>query len=97
MDNTQLIKDVLNDFDFERVHKTMIALGWGWGENNEVPTITQLRANASHLLNSMNDIIMNKNIDMVGTGGFEAFRYGDYGLGLRFVVEEMNDDLVNGQ
>lgn len=44
----EVIDEILDEFDFERVHKVMVALNWEWC--GEVPTIAELRREARRLL-----------------------------------------------
>lgn len=72
MDNRQaLIKDVIDRFDFAKVHVVMTAVDWRWqttaGDGYEVPTITRLKAMATYLLNETI-----KSGQVTGSGGLEA-------------------------
>jgi hypothetical protein len=42
----ELIEEVIGEFDFQIVKKTMDFLNWGWGFNNQVPNIPQLKESA---------------------------------------------------
>ena len=71
MDDRELqINDLINDFDFQRVHIAMTALDWQWqtteGDGHAVPSIAKLKSMARHLLR---EAIKNK---VVGSGGFVA-------------------------
>ena len=79
------ISDILNNFDFEMVHKAMIALEWNWylgvwGEG--IPSVGTLKEEARRLLS---DAWTKKNI--ISSGGFSA-EYDDGDLVLRFILEE---------
>lgn len=79
------ISDILNNFDFERVHKAMIALEWNWylGMGGEgIPSVGALKKAARELLS---DAWTKKNI--ISSGGFSAV-YDDGDLVLRFILEE---------
>ena len=69
-DRNVLIEDVIDAFNFEKVHIAMTALDWQWqtttGNGHELPSITRLKALARHLLR---ESINNK---VVASGGFEA-------------------------
>jgi len=43
-----MIKDILNEFDFDQVERAMEALNWKW--RGETPTLYDLREEAEHLL-----------------------------------------------
>jgi len=73
------INEIMDWFDFSRVHRTMIAVNWKW--INEVPTEGEIRKKARELLKQL---VQTKCI-VVGTGGLEAYQV-DGQLGLRFVL-----------
>jgi hypothetical protein len=72
-DREKLIDEVINTFDFQRVHIAMTALDWQWqtteGDGHAVPSIVRLKAMARILLR---EAINHK---VVGSGGFEARYY----------------------
>lgn len=84
------IDEILDYFDFDRVHTVMKALDWGWATcNNKVPSIEELKENAKYLLREAWE-----RKSSVATGGFYAIynkntdddEYGD-GLELNFQVD----------
>ena len=64
------IDEIMDWFDFDKVHKTMIALNWGWGVPQVIPEESELRAKARKMLRRVGfeDSIM------CGSGGFVASR-----------------------
>lgn len=66
----EMIDEVLDDFNFERVHCAMTAIDWKWqtteGKGFAVPTIARLKARARILLR---DAIKDK---YIATGGLHA-------------------------
>lgn len=79
------IGDILNNFDFERVHKAMIALEWNWylGIGGEgIPSVGALKKAAGELLSEA----WTKKIT-ISSGGFSA-EYYDGDIALRFILEE---------
>ena len=79
------IGDILNNFDFERVHKAMIALEWNWylGIGDEgIPSVGALQKAARKLLSEA----WTKKTT-ISSGGFSAV-YDDGDLILRFILEE---------
>jgi hypothetical protein len=79
--STELIDEILDEFDFEVVYRTMKALDWTWYGSVESPTIGDLRRQARKLLQEL----LRNNHCCVGTGGL--FAYKEDGLvGLRFEV-----------
>lgn len=106
-----VIKEILGEFDFTRVHKTMEALGWEWAYSDGVPTIGQLYQKAEELLidiiehnrkameehpENFRDYTLRK----VATGGLEVEHYiyedGSENLELRFVPTAWDVDFNAG-
>lgn len=75
--------EIMDNFDFERVHKAMIALDWQWHSTNGVPDRPDLRRHARKALRDC----VERNI---GTnGGFHVSIDRNEGvLSLSFIVEE---------
>ena len=77
----ELINEVLDNFDFERVHQVMKFLDWRWINIYEggtlVPSIARLVAAAQDYLSRAYDALekleWNESEYMVGSGGFEAW------------------------
>lgn len=87
-------QNIMDRFDFERVHKAMVALNWSWrGEG--VPSIDQLKATALQLMDYADlgyDCLIHKEFGYsTATGGFEArvetFTNAPPRLSLAFIVE----------
>lgn len=79
------IEQIMENFDFEKVHKVMVALEWEWHFGHGcsgIPSVHTLKEEASRLLS---DAWMIKTT--VSTGGFSAV-YNDGCLSLSFIVEE---------
>lgn len=77
------IEEILENFDFERVHRVMELLEWSW-HTKGVPTLTQLILYARKRL-----------VDLIegdetcsDSGGFLVERHPCGTLNLRFVVED---------
>jgi hypothetical protein len=79
--NNKIIDEIMDEFDFEKVHRTMKALEWTWYGSDGVPTIGDLRRTARELLQEL----IKHNYHCVGTGGLFAYRIADT-VGLRFEV-----------
>lgn len=89
-----MIDEILDEFDFEKVHRVMLALDWKWYiEGEQVnPSIGDLRRTARSLLKQ---VVESKGLHSVGSGGFTAFMH--YGvLGLRFEVSSYEIELEKG-
>ena len=77
-----MIDEILDEFDFEKVHRVMQALNWKWHGSPDVPSIADLRRTARSLLKQVVEV---PNLSRTATGGFVA--YMECGvLGLRFEV-----------
>ena len=86
------IKDILKNFDFERVHSIMKMLDWKWATvktDNGIPSVDELKAEANRLL-----IAAATERTQVATGGFRAVYEadgecdGDPYIGLEFIAVE---------
>ena len=91
----ELIMEVIEAFDFIKVHAAMTALDWRWqttrGNGLELPSIPRLKAAASHLLREA------IKLESIGSGGFHAHYHPatdkdqEY-FHLKFVLEEAYND-----
>ena len=82
------VDDIMNRFDFSKVHRVMEMLGWKWAYSKGVPTIDEIRAEAKRLL--VDAVTERTNI---ATGGFravyeDAMDDNDPYIGLEFILEE---------
>jgi hypothetical protein len=73
-EHIQVIDELIENFNFEKVHLAMTHLNWGWVVPNspkeiKVPTIARLKAHARHLLYSTLDCVEG---GTMGSGGLEA-------------------------
>lgn len=70
VDQIALIDEVIDKFNFERVHVTMTALDWQWqttrNDGMELPSVARLKAMARYLLTEATTE------KIVGSGGFQA-------------------------
>lgn len=75
--------EIMDNFDFEKVHTVMTALDWRWCSTNGVPEKSDLRRSARKMLRDC--VELNRG----GTGGFKVSIDRENGiLTLLFVVEE---------
>jgi hypothetical protein len=81
MNRQEQIDDIMDHFDFEKVHKAMVALEWVWHNSStgrsEVPERWEIRKRARTLLHNAMDVAEKASRPMkggwiVGTGGFIA-------------------------
>ena len=84
------IRNILDNFDFKKVHDVMNLIGWKWAfAKNGIPEIDELKLEAHRLLIDACTEETN-----VSTGGFRAVYEDDEKLdeepyvGLEFIVEE---------
>ena len=89
MKNKEQIKIILEDFDFKKVHKAMIAVDWKWKFQNgrRIPSYQELEHNAKITLekvaSSKEEVVVFK------LGGFCASKENNI-LQLQFILEESN-------
>ena len=86
------IEDLLDEFDFNKVHRVMQALNWRWAGIDGVPEVPDLRRQARDLLRHIAEA---KNVRSVSTGGFTAYMH-DGLLGLRFEVSAYEIEIEKG-
>ena len=82
----EMLDEIMDYFDFERVHECMEALQWTWREQG-VPTIGDLRKRARQLLRAC----ITTKICANATGGLKASIDREEGvLSLEFIVTEFD-------
>lgn len=64
----EILDRIIENFNFERVRKTMLALDWKWFGFKQVPSIDEIKEFAANLMWEC----ANKDIDCVSTGGFRV-------------------------
>ena len=75
-------ENIMDEFDFDRVHKTMKFLNWEW-RNEGVPDIHRIRENARYVMPRAYEV----KSGMIATGGFEA-QVTKHGISLKFVLTD---------
>jgi hypothetical protein len=102
---TTMVDDIINEFNFEKVQKTMHALDWTWASTQmAVPSISELKNTARYLLinvyNMRQDEYKETHPEVpvtCGTGGFRATalcnedQVVDF-LKLEFIVSEWESE-----
>lgn len=78
-----VIQDVLDRFDFDKVHKYMTSVNWQY-RGNGVPTMDELKRTARYSLYQA--AISSLPATNAGTGGFMAYKF-PWGLSLTFQIE----------
>lgn len=82
---------IMDNFDFEKTHKAMVALNWSWAVGNydanlmKIPTIDELKAEAYRLLRDC--YLEPTSRWMISTGGLRVNKE-DGLLQLQFVIDE---------
>jgi hypothetical protein len=66
--------DLVNQFDFARVHKVMTVLDWTWAGDG-VPGVVSMVETAHRLLEDLEE--SKRDVTSISTGGFRASRYKD--------------------
>ena len=79
----QSIIDIIERFDFDKVHKYMTDIDWQWrGEG--VPSVNELKRTAINLL--VEAVEDKTEVTSVGTGGFRVYKL-PWGLEIVFCQE----------
>jgi hypothetical protein len=92
------IDHIMDNFDFEKVHRTMEALNWKWGSLNadtlRVPHLVELKQAARKMLR---EAVLRPEPDYtVATGGFYVQKLDGEELKLTFQLDEWCADLTTG-
>lgn len=87
-----MIDEILDEFDFEKVHRVMVALDWQWYGMDMSPSIGDLRRQARSLLKQVVD---GKDLRQVSSGGLTAYMENGV-LGLRFEISSYEIELEKG-
>ena len=82
------VDEVLEAFDFGRVHRVMVSLAWTWANLDRVPTKAELAAEARRLLCELDG-----KPGVHGSGGLRASFKEDGTLSLKFILCESWSDL----
>ena len=75
------IKEILQNFDFEKVHAYMTLTSWTWGPDNLVPSMGHIVESAKRL---MSEALKEKT--SMATGGFHVI-YSKGNIELLFAIE----------
>lgn len=74
MSDDEKIDEIMDEFDFDKVRRCMLALGWKWTRLGAVPEIPDLRKCARDLLRRVKGKPLGQE---AATGGFRALSLGD--------------------
>ena len=84
-------EEIIENFNWDKVHKVMQHLNWEWGFNPKVPTLDEVKDKARELLKVCFDRCETDSKYTTGTGGLEATVISENGLKtaeLKFVLTE---------
>jgi hypothetical protein len=90
------INEIMNEFDFDKVHKCMVGMGWTWFSAkgiDGIPSVSEIKLTAHRLLSDLaTEYLRNGKTGYIGTGGLQvAYIHKDDFIELKFVVTEWND------
>lgn len=88
MTHDEIVEQAISGFDFEKVRKAMLAVGWMW-HGDFVPTVDELKAEAERMIRRL--LAEPERVRSTECGGLFVRRFhdGDYqcdGLELRFIM-----------
>jgi hypothetical protein len=81
------INEIMREFDWGKVRRTMTALNWTYQGCTTVPTKAELKHTALNLF-----ALLERPDHTVGTGGFQATWHEHGGVSLDFIVESWEVD-----
>ncbi len=92
----ETIDDIMDNFDFDKVHEAMTLLGWRWVDHDtkafDIPHVSELRKRARRLMQEAMGSHMPEY--SIGTGGFQVDKdtiEGKVYLSLSFVLTSWNN------
>jgi len=91
-----LVDKVMDNFDFEKVHKCMVGLDWKWFiadskssyDRLRVPMLSEIKIEARKLLKR---VAVRNETNYIFMGGLEA-QYQDDVLSLKFIVSHWDEE-----
>ena len=85
----ELIDDIMDNFDFEKVHKVMTFLNWKWAmlDGYAIPSISDIRSRARDRLKT----VLLEKYGYCESGGLVARKYDDGTISLEFKIESWGD------
>ena len=88
-----IINDIIDEFDFEKVHKVMGLLNWTWYIDyvHKIPNIDDMKKTASRIL--QNVLERNSENYYIATGGFKASMQDGY-ISLVFELTQWEHELT---
>lgn len=85
------VEVIMQDFDFENVHRIMKFLNWKWATSDgmKVPSIENMKKTAQELLDDVvEESAKTPEHNYIETGGFRASYSNINGMSLQFIAEQ---------
>lgn len=70
MSDQEIIDEIMDFLDFEKIHKTMEALNWYWADVDGIPEIYEIR----HFLRKLLKEFLDENLSESSCGGFRIWK-----------------------
>ena len=88
------IKEIMKEFDFEKVHKTMTFLDWTWGWDGKVPSLAEIKSHAKEKLKRVCRESNGQGRFGISSGGFlgEIVSHESKILRLSFVLSDWDTE-----
>lgn len=100
MKKEELIENILENFDFEKVKKVMDFLGWTYYDSEETPSTYRLIKSAKRLLEDTYErALNNKTLYSTSCGGFKVMAHyceekeEIFSLSLEFILESWHKNI----
>lgn len=68
---SELIEELIAEFDWPKVRKVMEGLDWKWADNDRTPTIEEMKECVRGLYSSISNRVENNEYCFCATGGFK--------------------------
>lgn len=82
------LKQLIENFNFVKVHTTMVHLDWHWSEYENVPTVGQM---VIKVMSMFDDLNTSNDTNLISTGGFTIEKINSH-YKLFFAVDEWESD-----
>ena len=88
----EAVKEILDNFDYKTMRKTMKKLKWYWWDSEEVPTKESIRIMAENLLTTAITSGKKGDLFLTGSGGLEVIKSNGH-INLMFRVSSYEVEL----
>jgi hypothetical protein len=86
------LKELIDSFEFDKVHKVMTELNWTWADRG-VPSVEAMKDRVRDLYNSIENRVVSNEFGYCSTGGFHLSYNPDEDEELRLVFEAVTDSV----